>query len=414
MKSDLVLIDATGSAHPVGKAASQWMRARKGTFRLMPSPNHVVFMHYVGEEGARDEYDVGQVRLAGEIIAAGQICDIISLVSHFCMNGELVVLDGIHSRSIFFDKGNVIGANSSAERERIGEVLFRFGALDREQIDAVVNATNPGKRFGETAADLGYISREKLYGLMSKQTEEIVYGALLVDDGMFFMLTRYDESRLTSRHVLSASRLIMQSVQRMDEVRFFRERIPSDHYVPVKTGKDGAVPEDCEAALELSDGTMSIAEIGRLLEMGEFDTTKAVFQLMEARLVKLLTPRPTEPHEVIELFSDAMVLITRAVAEAKRVAELREQLSQFATSVGVYGALFRDAGPRPDGSFDPAKLARNIGVVSGADRMTSLSQWLYEYAAFGLFVARQLMPSDAEAKLLGEVNERIAVLNPPR
>ena len=80
----------------------------------------------------------------------------------------------------------------------------------------------------------------------------------------------------------------------------------------------------------------------------------------------------------------------------------------------MYGALFREAGPRPDGSFDATRLVKNIGVVAGADRMTSLSQWLYEYAAFGLFVARQLMPSDAEAKLLSEVNERIAVLNPTR
>ena len=49
---DLVRVDGTGTAHPVGKTASQRMRARQGAFRLMPSPAHLVVMRYVGEEGA--------------------------------------------------------------------------------------------------------------------------------------------------------------------------------------------------------------------------------------------------------------------------------------------------------------------------------------------------------------------------
>ena len=30
------------------------MRARKGTFRLMPAPDHIVFMRHVGDDGRRD------------------------------------------------------------------------------------------------------------------------------------------------------------------------------------------------------------------------------------------------------------------------------------------------------------------------------------------------------------------------
>ena len=49
-------IDETGALHPVGKVASQRMRARKGAFRLMPAPEHVIFLRYVGEDGSKEYY----------------------------------------------------------------------------------------------------------------------------------------------------------------------------------------------------------------------------------------------------------------------------------------------------------------------------------------------------------------------
>ena len=53
-REELVRIDDTGVIHPVGKVASQRMRARKGAFRLIPSPTHVIFQKYVDEDGERD------------------------------------------------------------------------------------------------------------------------------------------------------------------------------------------------------------------------------------------------------------------------------------------------------------------------------------------------------------------------
>src|SRR6187401_991372 len=48
---ELVRIDGTGTAHPVGKTASQRMRARQGSFRVMPGPSHLIVMRYVGDDG---------------------------------------------------------------------------------------------------------------------------------------------------------------------------------------------------------------------------------------------------------------------------------------------------------------------------------------------------------------------------
>src|SRR5215207_9743051 len=95
---EMVRIDSTGTAHPVGRTASQWLRARQGAFRLMPAPSHLVVMRYVGEDGRRDEDDGPIFRLSGEITTPGSLCDIVGLIGQAGWAGELVVLDGQTSR----------------------------------------------------------------------------------------------------------------------------------------------------------------------------------------------------------------------------------------------------------------------------------------------------------------------------
>src|SRR5512132_2848821 len=153
---ELVRIDSTGTAHPVGKTASQRMRARQGAFRLMPAPGHLVVMRLVGEDGKRDAEDGPIFRLAGEITAAGAICDVVSLIGQAGWKGELCVLTGDSSRSLFFERSHVISAQSTAAGERLGEVLYRYGALTEAQIATAAGAVSRETRFGEAAVKLGF------------------------------------------------------------------------------------------------------------------------------------------------------------------------------------------------------------------------------------------------------------------
>ena len=73
-----------------------------------------------------------------------------------------------------------MGAQSTAASDRLGEVLWRYGILDRDQIFACSEATGSGAaRFGEAAVKLGFVTREKLWSLMGRQTEEVFYRTIL-------------------------------------------------------------------------------------------------------------------------------------------------------------------------------------------------------------------------------------------
>jgi hypothetical protein len=413
-KAELVRIDSRGEAHPIGAIASQRLRARAGAYRMLPAPGHVVFMRYTGEDGRRDAEDGAIVRLAGEVTAPGALCDVLALLGQTGWRGELLVLDGDEVRSVFFDQGNVVGAVTNVEAERLGSVLYRYGVLDAAARDRVMAVVKQGKRFGEAAIELGVLKQDQIYAYISKQVDEIVFATLTVSDGTFFFLDGFDEARLVSRHTVSANALLMDGVTRMDEMRYFRQKIPSAEHVPVKNEGRGAPDEEFRVAFAAVDGRASVGEIGRLSGLGEFEVTKQVYGLVQSAHVVIHPPRAAGgPTALVAAANGALTAIFRAAASAGRAEEVRSGLSSFAVGAGVYDMLFRNAGPDESGALDAEAVAHNSAIVAGgADPDNILKQMLHEYVAFALFSVGAALGSNAEAELSKQVGPAMASLKP--
>src|SRR5210317_2253095 len=116
---ELVRVDPTGAAHPVGRVASKEMRQRQGAFRLLCSPSDVVVLRKARDSTA-DAPPPG-LWVAGELSKPGGLWDLVAMLAQGNWDGLLVVDDGDSRREIFFERGSVIGANSTADRERLGE-----------------------------------------------------------------------------------------------------------------------------------------------------------------------------------------------------------------------------------------------------------------------------------------------------
>ncbi|HEX7664569.1 MAG TPA: hypothetical protein VF407_08665, partial [Polyangiaceae bacterium] len=205
---------------------------------------------------------------------------------------------------------------------------------------------------------------------------------------------------------LNAGMLLMEGARRMDEMRFFREKIPTDDYVPVISNKEKkAVPEDVSEVFAQIDGRRSIAEIGRRIGQLEFEVTRAVFQLLQGGFVHMVAPRPRGPEAITEAFNPALIEIHRVCDENAKGPELRDGLARFATGGGVYDPLFIGAGPQPEGSFNAERLGRNLVALAGDDPDAWLLQLLHEYVGFALFHAGSLLPREAESALGSKVND---------
>jgi hypothetical protein len=413
-KAELVRVDSRGEAHPIGSLASQRMRLRTGTFRVLPAPRHVIFMRYTGEDGRRDDADGAIVRLAGEVTAPGTLCDVLALLAQTGWRGELVVEDGESVRNVFFDQGSVVGACTNVEDERIGSVLYRFGALDDAALARVLEACKAGKRFGEAALELGVLTRDSLYQNIQKQIQEIVFATLMVADGTFFFLDGFDDSRLVSHHTLSANALLMDAVTRMDEVKFFHEKIPSSGHIPVRSPNRGEPPQEFAKMYAAVDDRLSVEELGRITGLGEFETTKHVYGLVQSRHVVMHPPRISGgPTAIVAIANGALQEIFKAAESAGLARELRESMASFAVGAGVYEILFRGAGPDESGALDAERVAENAVIVAGGAHPDQvLKQMLHEYVSFALFSSGAALGSGVEATLTRAVAPMLQALHP--
>ncbi len=413
VRAELVRVDSHGTAHPIGTVASQRMRSRAGAYRLMPAPEHVVLMRYTGEDGQRDESDGALVRLAGEI-TPGAMGDVLALLGQTGWRGELLVFDGEHTRSAFLEQGNVVGAQTTVDDERLGSVLYRFGALTAGQLEQIMEKVRSGRRFGDVAIELGFLSQEKVYEYIGKQVEEVVFGMLTVSDGTFFFLDGFDEERLVSRHTVSANMLLMDGVTRLDEMTYFQQKIPSGDYVPVRVDGKGEPAEEYAAIYALVDGRRSVEDLGRETGRGEFETAKQVYGLIQSKHVVMHPPRMSGgPTAIVETANAVLRAILASADEVQRGEEVRQSLASFAVGAGVYDILFRNAGPNPSGAFDPEAVAENLVLVAGGgDAENVLKQMLHEYVSFALFSVGSVVDAEREAAIKKDVGAMLARLRP--
>ena len=320
-------------------------------------------------------------------------------------------MDDRGQRSFYFDAGLVVGASTTVPDERLGETLYRFGVVTREQLDMMIKSSETtGKRIGEAAIELEYVSAEDLYPMMARQVEEVFYAALHVSEGTFFFFDRFDEKNLLRRHNLNTGQLLMEGARRMDEMKYFREKVPNDGFIPVAISTNKNLPDELIEVYEQCDGKRDIAEIGRRTGMLEFEVTRAMFQLSNAGFVQMQAPRPQGPEAIVEVFNSAMVMIHEACDQAGKGSELRDGLGRFATGGGIYDPLFMMAGPAPNGTLKPERIAKNLAALAGTEPDAWLVQLLQEYVGFALFQCESLVNRDDISTLVNTVSEMLKPL----
>jgi hypothetical protein len=372
-------------------------------------------MRYTGEDGEVDAEDGAVVRIAGEIVASGTICDILALLAQTGWRGILSVHNGSTTREIYLDHGNVVGVKSTDLDERLGRVMYRYGHISEEDLHGLEEAVGPGRRFGEIAVDLEVVTREQVYKAFAQQITEVVVASLRVGDGTYFFLDGFSESALPTRQAVSINSLLMDGVTRMDELTYFTEKIPTVEHVPALGSQKTNPNADLLEVYQLVDGKRSVRELGRITGLGEFETIKKIYGLVQTHHVVIKPPQMSGgPVAVVEAANDVLrAAFTRAVA-AGVADELRTSLSTYAVGQGVfYDMLLSGAGPDESGRLLAERVADNAQMVSGGENVEqTLRKLLFDYVSFGLFSLGSSIGAEAEKELQAEVDEVLSALRP--
>lgn len=408
-RTDRIVVGEDGSIR-VGRGAERRLRDRPGTYALAVDAPGLLVLRRDGD--AEPSATGGRVIMAGEILSKTTMLEVVNVIATSSWRGELHVhgVEGTH-RVLTIDQGALKYARSNHADDRLGEVLYRQGVLSRAELEALLRAVTPDRRFGQLVVERGHLRQEELFFHLQKQAEQIFYGTLLESDGTYVFCSAEDSGPPPAHTVhLPIHGLLMEGVQRIDEMALFRQRIPNPWVCPEVKPNAGRTSLDPTAMTVLAycDGSRTIEEIARETGLGEFHTTKTIYYLLQQKQVELRESEVIDEEAVrrlVSIFNDVMRDIFMAVATYGGIDETRRTLSAWMQGSG-YAPYFGDE-VEEDGSIDPSRVVNALRGVENERRIEALHQALHELAAFALFSATTTLPRDQELMLARDVNRRL-------
>jgi tetratricopeptide (TPR) repeat protein len=218
-------------------------------------------------------------------VALADICQLLSLGRK---TGCLTVTDRANFGYVYFEKGRVVYASVLNRPERLGDLLVKGGAIAPEDLAKAVELkeTEGDRRLGEILVELGALSQQDLEKWITVQVEEAVFHLFDWSRGSFhFNPDEGPDEDQTLRVSLSVDGLLMEGARRVDEWSLMEKKIPSLDVIFV-LGRDPqaesvVLSQAQEKLLPLLDGTRTVRELARDAGLVEFETGKALYELIQ-------------------------------------------------------------------------------------------------------------------------------------
>ncbi|MCS6796926.1 MAG: hypothetical protein NZ898_00065 [Myxococcota bacterium] len=413
---DALVVEPDGTVRVAGRSLERRLRDLHGIWEpVILSSRLLVLRRSQGAEGVEAARVGGRIRMAGEIVGRTSVLETLDVAVNHAWRGDLHIVGGGAHRVLSLDRGALKSASSTAVEERLGEVMYAAGAIERAQLDALLRELGPERRLGQLAVERGLLAPEQLFEHLQRQAEQIVHGALLVHEGIV-LFVEPDDSDPPPTHTmhLSLQALLMEGVQRIDEMALFRERIPSSDVRPRAIGEAGPGADLDQAArtvLAACDGERSISELGRLTGLGEFATTRAVYQLLTAGLVRLAPARRVDEdaaRRLVAQFNDVLRDVFLAVATYGGLDRTRATVGAWIAGSG-YEPLLGSA-VEEDGSVSVERVLEGLRRTDVEGPLDVLHRALHELVAFALFSATSVLPRPDELALSRDVQRRLRAI----
>ncbi|HBL27739.1 MAG TPA: hypothetical protein DD490_12955, partial [Acidobacteria bacterium] len=429
--SDRVLdVERDGSLTLPPWTLAQLRLLRPEPFLVLADGSHAVHLIRAGS-GPPALLQAERITLQGSLEGFG-IADLFSLLNMSRRSGMLLLISEQIQKTVWFRQGEIVFAATNRPEERLGQVLYRTGKLSLEGLLDAERHLAPGKRFGAVLLERGHLDAPTLAWGVKYQVEEIIYSVFRLTHGSFFFLDGAAAGTDLGQLSIDTNSVLMEGYQRVDELGLIAEHIRGRDTVLRPTGRrpEGKLHEQLLRVLGLVDGSTTVAEIIRGTGWGEFNTFKALYKLIQARLVESTdAPAPaTTPREdplvdeltaLVETRNRAFLLL-RDVLRAKSVdVDLQRAFDLFVRNASdatraVFQGVVLGAGRR----FDPGQLIDNAShlllletaSLAGTQlptvrRRELVDRALSEWTTFQILLVRNLLPEAEARELISYVQE---------
>ena len=309
------------------------------------------------------------------------LADIFQLIGLQRKTGVLTLRGTDDTVTVTFLDGKVVGADSLSKRleNRLGTVLLKTGTLTQDQLNRALEIQRETlQRLGFILTHYGIISAQSLKDAIQLQIMQIVYRLFRWKDGDYHFsqetTIEYDRDNVVP---ITAESILMEGARMIDEwpiiekrIRsydmVFRKKLTDQEIVVVRSGEADEIDFDGESTrnrrrpsltdkirisqeeksiYDLVDGTMSVSDIVEVSRLSEFDTNKALYELLTRDLIEevrgataeavLAQATPVDEIEVAETpVPLPLVLILVALALASLATSFRNPANKLAPFLG--------------------------------------------------------------------------------
>jgi hypothetical protein len=264
------------------------------------------------------------------------LADIFQLIGLQRKTGVLSLAGPEDTVSISFEKGRIVGAESEARRieDRLGHVLIKTGKVQQQQLERVLRLQKEtGQRVGDLLISEAALAPEDLGRALELQVTQIIYRLFRWADGefRFAQTSSVDYDRQCFRPI-AVENVLMEGLRILDEWPLIERRVrsftlvyaPSDRSREVReegAGTDEATDLELDAALGIDgaelppeerhaependlvtvsakqavvygllDGRLSVQDVIDRSGLGEFESCRALYELLEKDLIQEVTP----------------------------------------------------------------------------------------------------------------------------
>jgi len=350
-----------------------------------------------------------KVQMTG-LIADGGVVDLLSFFNMFRKSGVLHFILSGGSKTLCFQKGEIVYATSTFPEEEIGEILYRLGKLDRETLQGARQFANGQMPLGKILMNQRIITSKDLWAATRNLVETIVYNLFAFHDGSFvFANSPLEEGQVVSLS-MSTQNMIMEGLRRVDERAVYMQKVKSLDAVPVATEK---VPNDLDSVSQkmvalIQAGVSDVSELLRRSGSGEFDALRLLSQMVERGIVAM-EEVPTVAvegvlGEVVNIFNGILAAMHKVVS-AKNP-HFREEVSCFLRDLPQpFSYVFRQTTLREDGSVDGGRVLANLAGLEEGDKLRLLADSLSELVYMECVAARRELGASDSAQLIKRVQD---------
>ena len=134
--------------------------------------------------------------------------------------GELKLLRGGNSASIFFEKGNLTFAGIKDRPVKLGEYLVRKGLIPQSALDeALKKRSSRRKRIGELLVEAGHIEEKGLRRAVVEQIKDVIYEVVRWQEGSFSFHRGRKPAPQEILIDIPLDHLMLEGLKRLDEER---------------------------------------------------------------------------------------------------------------------------------------------------------------------------------------------------